>query len=153
MALCAEVNKIWMFTRVDVHYKASQVAQIIKNPPANAVDPWVGKTPPGEENGYPLQYSCLDNSIDRRAWQATVYRVRKSQTRLSNFQTHFSHVNFRAEFCFVLFFLFGMSELRAIEKYNWRYKEIIHIALISLKMLAIFSLGGCYLYCHWCECW
>ena len=45
MALCAEVSKIWMLTRVDVHYKASQVAQIIKNPSANAVDPWVGKTP------------------------------------------------------------------------------------------------------------
>ena len=34
----------------------------------------------GEENGYPLQYSCLENFIDRGAWQATVHRVAKSQT-------------------------------------------------------------------------
>ena len=42
----------------------------------------------------------------------------------------------------IIFFLFGMSELRAIEKYDWKCKEIIHIALIYLKMLAIFGLGG-----------
>ena len=32
---------------------------------------------PGEENGYPLQYSCLEDSMDRDAWQATVHRVAK----------------------------------------------------------------------------
>ena len=37
---------------------------------------------PGVGNGNPLQYSCLENSIDRAAWQATVYRVTKSWTRL-----------------------------------------------------------------------
>ena len=35
---------------------------------------------PGEGNGNPLQYSCLENSMDRGAWQATVYGVTKSQT-------------------------------------------------------------------------
>ena len=35
---------------------------------------------PGEENGYPLQYSCLENFRDRGAWWATVYRVAKSWT-------------------------------------------------------------------------
>ena len=39
----------------------------------------------GEGNGNQLQYSCLENPMDRRAWQATVHRVTKSQTRLSNF--------------------------------------------------------------------
>jgi len=39
---------------------------------------------PGEENGYPLQYSCLENSMDRGAWWATVHGVTKSQTQLSN---------------------------------------------------------------------
>ena len=39
---------------------------------------------PGEMNGNPLQYSCLENSIDREDWQATVNRVTKSRTRLSN---------------------------------------------------------------------
>ena len=38
----------------------------------------------GEGNGCPLQYSCLKNFIDRRAWQATVHGVAKSQTRLSD---------------------------------------------------------------------
>ena len=38
---------------------------------------------PGEENGYPLQYSCQENSMDRAAWQAIVYGVAKGQTRLN----------------------------------------------------------------------
>ena len=38
----------------------------------------------GEENGNPLQYSCLENSMERGAWWATVYGVAKSQTRLSD---------------------------------------------------------------------
>jgi len=37
----------------------------------------------GEGNGNPLQYSCLENPMDRGAWRATVHRVPKSQTRLS----------------------------------------------------------------------
>ena len=35
---------------------------------------------PREENDYPLQYSCLENSMDRGAWQATIHGVAKSQT-------------------------------------------------------------------------
>jgi len=42
---------------------------------------------PGEGNSYPLQYSGLENSMDRGAWQATVHGVAKSQTQLSNFHT------------------------------------------------------------------
>ena len=38
---------------------------------------------PREGNGNPLQYSCLENSMDRGAWWATVYGVAKSQTRMS----------------------------------------------------------------------
>ena len=37
---------------------------------------------PGEGNGNPLQYSCLENPMDRGSWWATVHRVAKSQTRL-----------------------------------------------------------------------
>ena len=56
----------------------------------NAGDP--GSIPgsgrsPGEGNGNPLQYSCLENPMDGGAWQATVHGVAKSQTRLSDF-TH-----------------------------------------------------------------
>ena len=47
-------------------------------------DPWVGRSP-GEGNGNPLQYSCLENPKDRGAWWATVHGVAKSQTRLSDF--------------------------------------------------------------------
>ena len=39
---------------------------------------------PGEGNGYLLQYSCLENSIDRGAWQTTVHGVTKSQAQLSD---------------------------------------------------------------------
>ena len=42
---------------------------------------------PGEGNGNPLQYSCLENPMDGGAWWATVHGVAKSQTRLSDF-TH-----------------------------------------------------------------
>ena len=56
-----------------------------KNLPANAGDvgliPGSGRSP-GEGNGNPLQYSCLENPMDRRAWWATVHGVTKSQTRL-----------------------------------------------------------------------
>ena len=62
---------------------------VVKNLPDNAEDardmgliPGLGR-PPREGNGNPLQYSCLENSVDRDAWQATVHGVAKSQTRLS----------------------------------------------------------------------
>ena len=44
---------------------------------------------PEEGNVYPLQYSCLENSMDRGAWQAPVHGVTKSQTRLSDWHFHF----------------------------------------------------------------
>ena len=45
--------------------------------------PGLGRSP-GEGNGYPLQYSCLENPMDRGAWQATVHGVTKSWTQLSD---------------------------------------------------------------------
>ena len=61
---------------------------MVKNPPANAGDPgsvpgWGSST--GERNGTPLQYSCLENPVDRGAWWAAVHRVAKSWTQLSDF--------------------------------------------------------------------
>ena len=55
---------------------------VVKNPPANAGD--VGSNPrsgrsPGGGNGNWLQYSCLENAMDRGAWRATVHGVAKSQ--------------------------------------------------------------------------
>ena len=62
---------------------------VVKNPPANARDkrdivliPGSGRSP-GVGNGNPLQYSCLENSMHRGAWWATVHRVTKSRTWLS----------------------------------------------------------------------
>ena len=49
-------------------------------------DPGTGRSP-GEENGKPLQYPCLKNSMDRGAWWATVHGIAKSQTQLSNSHT------------------------------------------------------------------
>ena len=43
--------------------------------------PWLGRSP-GVGNGIPLQYSCLENPMDRGAWQATVHKVAHSQTQL-----------------------------------------------------------------------
>ena len=58
-----------------------------KEPACNAGDlgliPRSGRSP-GKKNGYPLQYFCLENPVDRGAWQATVHGVTKSQTQLSN---------------------------------------------------------------------
>ena len=42
----------------------------------------------GEGNGYPLQYSCLENSMDKGTWQAIVQGVAKSWTQLSDFHHH-----------------------------------------------------------------
>ena len=46
--------------------------------------PGSGKIPPGEGNGNQLQYSCLENSMHREAWWATVHGVAKSWTQLSD---------------------------------------------------------------------
>ena len=61
---------------------------VVKKLPAHAGDagdvgsiPGLGKSP-GGGHGNPLQYSCLENPLDRGAWWATVCRVTKSQTRL-----------------------------------------------------------------------
>ena len=45
--------------------------------------PGLGRSP-GEGNGYPLQYSCLENPMDRESWWAAVHGVAKSQARLSD---------------------------------------------------------------------
>ena len=51
---------------------------------------------PGEGKGYPLQYSCLENSMDRGDWQTTVHGVTESQRRLSDEHFHFSLLAFNS---------------------------------------------------------
>ena len=65
---------------------ASQVVLVVKYPPANVGDvrdvssiPGLGRSP-GAGHGNPLQYSCLENLVNRGAWQATVHGVTKSPT-------------------------------------------------------------------------
>ena len=87
------------FTHTKKNKQASHVALVVKNLPANAgirdirepirdmgSIPGLGRSP-GEGNGNPLQYSCLENPMDREAWLATVHRVTKSQTRLKQLNT------------------------------------------------------------------
>ena len=62
-------------------YRASLVTQTVKNLPANAGDP--GLSPglgrsPGGGNDNPVQYSCLENPVDRGEWKATVHGVAES---------------------------------------------------------------------------
>ena len=66
---------------------------MVKNPGDSGSVPGLGGLP-GEGNGHPLQYSCLENPVDRGSWWATVHGVAKSQTGLSDF-TSFTFVSVR----------------------------------------------------------
>ena len=90
---------------------ASQVALVVKNPPANAGDrrqnfpiPGSGRIPEGG-HGNPFQYSCLDNSRDRAAWQVMVHRVPKSRIWLKQLSMHA---------CWI-----GQMFLRFFLRYSW----------------------------------
>ena len=70
---------------------------MVKNLPANVDDVRdVGsiserKRSPGVGNGNPLQYSCLENSMDRGTWRAIVHEVAKSQMQLSTQHMYFNN--------------------------------------------------------------
>ena len=73
-------------SRLVIKLWASLVSQTVKNLPANAevagavgLISGSGRSPEGG-NGNPLQYSCLENPMDRGSWQVTVHGVAKSQT-------------------------------------------------------------------------
>ena len=82
-------HDLCVFALSSLSLGASPVLLVVKNPPANAGDirdsgsmPGSGRSP-GEGNGNPLQYTCLENSMDRGAWQAIVHEVANSQTQLT----------------------------------------------------------------------
>ena len=73
----------------DLCDRVSQVALVVKDTPANSGDireaasiPGLRRSP-GGRHGNPLQYSCLENPMDREAWWTMVYRVAKNWTQLS----------------------------------------------------------------------
>ena len=73
---------------------------------------------PGGENGNPLQYSCLENSMDGRAWWATVHGVAKSQTGLSDF------TSLHATLVFTFFFiLFCLLQIHYLECCYFRFRK------------------------------
>ena len=76
-----ETDKLYLYThghtQTHTHTRASLVAQMAKNLGDLGSSPGLERSP-GEGNSYPLQYSCLENIMDRRAWQATVHVVTKS---------------------------------------------------------------------------
>ena len=99
--LCHCIRRVWYPWGVECPSinspcipKHSQVVLVVKNLSGNAGDirdasliPGSGRSP-GGEHGNPLQYSCLENPMDREAWWATVHRVAKSQTQLSDLAWH-----------------------------------------------------------------
>ena len=68
---------------------------VVKNLPANAGDarnmgliPGLGRSP-GEGNGSPVEFPCLENPMDKGAWKSTIRGVTKSWSRLTDFTSHF----------------------------------------------------------------
>ena len=73
-------------TEIKIYVSNNQVALVVKDLPVNAGDvrdvssiPGSGRFP-GGAHGNPLQYSCLENPVDRGAWRATVHRAAQSGT-------------------------------------------------------------------------
>ena len=86
-----------LFVSLSSYNRASQAALVVKNLPAHAGDirdvgsvPGLGRSP-GGGHGNPLQYSCLENPMDRGAWQATIHRVAMSQTQPKQLSGHALH--------------------------------------------------------------
>ena len=92
-ALHSSINSLPNDAKIPKEFPPSQVVVVVKNPPANAGDiidtyliPGLGRPPRGR-HGNPLQYSCLENPMDRGPWWTTVHRVGKTQTQLKQLST------------------------------------------------------------------
>ena len=78
---------------------------VVKNLPANAGDARDKgsisglKRYPGEGNGNPCQYSCLENPMDSGAWQSTVHGIAESRTRLSAHAAKHAHTRYFSPVC------------------------------------------------------
>ena len=103
---------------------------VVKNPPASAGDIRNMGLIPGSRRsfgggrGNPLQYSCLENPVDRGAWLATVHRVAQSQTRLTRLSTH----AYSTAFPFLL--LLHFSSQRNIKRHQSEIQVCFLMSLI-----------------------
>ena len=101
---------------------------VVKNTPTNAEDikdtnsiPGLGRSP-GGRHGNPLQYSSLENSMDREAIWATVHGVAKSRTRLKQFSMHASEAEEVIEVRFASQCLFHLREMNI---YIFKYQTFL----------------------------
>ena len=91
--------KLYVHAHFSLHFQDMIMTQGFQGSPSikepscqckrHGFSPWVGKIP-GAEHGNPLQCSCLENPMDRGAWQATVHGVAQSQKQLKRLSTHTS---------------------------------------------------------------
>ena len=86
---------------------------------------------PGEGNGNPLQYSCLENPMDEGAWWATVHGVSKSRTRLSNF------TRIQTQSLFPEFQKKTLSFLHCYQNISWKYWKALTKVQVKLNMVWI----------------
>ena len=140
---------------------ASLVAQMVKNS-SIIRETWIWflgwEDSPREGNSYPLQYSYLENSLDRGAWWATVQRVEKSRNQLSNFHFHYY-------LCFIIrkdhmtskyIWLYNLCAIK-ISWCSW-FKELSSLANGYLSTYSGTKKEGCWrrssrhesLFSHWC---
>ena len=117
ISLCIKVETIWgtkLTSSVIFNFQlpvlfqgASQAALLVKNLPAKAGDVRDAGSIPGLERssrggrGNPLQYSCLENPMDRGAWWVTVCEVTKSQTWLKRSSMHSCNLRNSNHLCFM----------------------------------------------------
>ena len=118
------VGRNYFSLEIDWHWLYSPLLRgfpgvsVVKNPPANAGNTGDTCSMPGSErfpgvgNGNPLQHPCLESSMDKRAWRATVHGVTKSQAQLGTHTcTPFSPISTFPWFEIVLPWLLHISKL------------------------------------------
>ena len=137
------------------HSGASQVSAVVKNLPANAGDardacsiPWWRRSP-GVGNGIPFQYSCLEISMDRGAWWATVHGVTKSLSFVTWLSTHTAIIILAlvtssltvtpSQLVFLTSNLSSHDILSAYCQINWP-QNCFHSFTLSLKTLSWFPI-------------
>ena len=116
------------------------MAQLDKEPTYDAGDTGdMGSIPgserfPGGRHGKPLQYSCLENPMDRGAWQSTIHRVTKSETWLKRLSTH-THTHTHTSILIIIYSDFpSVLQLNLLQKKIVRYFHILFLSLPTKKV-------------------